>query len=30
MRRNLTGFEESLSLGLIAQGYPDLSQAEIA
>ena len=30
MRRNLTGFEELLSIGLIAQGYPDLSQAEIA
>ena len=30
MRRNLTGFEELLSIGLIAQGYPDLSQDEIA
>ena len=30
MRQNLTGFEELLSIGLIAQSHPDLSQAEIA
>ena len=30
MRQDLSGFEELLSIGLIAQSYPDLSQAEIA
>ena len=30
MRKDSSGFEELLSIGLIAQGYPDLSQAEIA
>lgn len=30
MRQNLSGFEELLSIGLIAQAHQDLSQAEIA
>lgn len=30
MRADLNGFEELLSIGLIAQGHPDLSQAEIS
>ncbi|MGR3571557.1 hypothetical protein [Brevirhabdus sp.] len=30
MRQNLTGFEELLSIGLLAESYKDLSQAEIA